>query len=47
MEETTAFRIGWERLMPGAAAGDETPDAVNTFTLRVVWSMGPHKAHQF
>ncbi len=47
MEETTAFRIGWERLMSGAPAGAESPDAVNTLTLRVVWSMGPHKAHQF
>ena len=47
MEETTAFRIGWERLMPGAPAGGEAPDAVDTLTLRVVWSMGPHKAHQF
>lgn len=47
MEETTAFRIGWERFMPGTPEGGETPDAVNTFTLRVIWSMGPHKAHQF
>lgn len=47
MEETTAFRIGWEHFMPGAADGDPSPDAVNTLTLRVIWSMGPHKAHQF
>ena len=47
MEETTAFRIGWERFMPGTPEGGESPDAVNTLTLRVIWSMGPHKAHQF
>ena len=32
---------------PGAPAGGEAPDVVDTLTLRVVWSMGPHKAHQF
>ncbi|MFN8589412.1 MAG: hypothetical protein U0704_16595 [Candidatus Eisenbacteria bacterium] len=47
MEETTAFRIGWERFMPGTAGAEPAPDATNTLTLRVVWSMGPHKAHQF
>lgn len=47
MEETTAFRAGWEHLQPATPEGGETPDAVHTFTLRVVWSMGPHKAHQF
>ena len=43
MEETTAFRLGWERFRPG---GDEGP-AVNTLTLRVIYSMGPHRAHRF
>ena len=43
MEETTSFRVDWNRLSPG------TPDtpAVNTVTLRAIFSMGPHKAHQF
>lgn len=48
LEETTTFRIGWHRLQPGrpdGASGD--PDAVQTVTLRVVYSMGPHKAHTF
>lgn len=47
MEETTAFRAGWERFQAATPEGGEAPGAVNTFTLRVVWSMGPHKAHQF
>jgi hypothetical protein len=48
MEETTVFRIGYERFMPGRPSGSaEAPDAVNTVTLKVVYSMGPHKAHQF
>jgi len=48
MEETTAFRLDWERSMPGRPPGaTEDPEAVNTFTLRVIFSMGPHKAHQF
>lgn len=47
MEETTAFRIGWEHFQAATPIGGEAPDAVHTFTLRVVWSMGPHKAHQF
>ena len=46
MEETTAFRLDWDHYMPdGSSAGD--PDAINTITLRAVFSMGPHKAHQF
>lgn len=53
MEETTAFRLSWERHQlpePGAAedglvAGG--PEAVHTFILRVLYSLGPHKAHQF
>lgn len=46
MEETTAFRIDWEHARSGTRAADSAP-AVNTVTLRVVYSMGPHKAHQF
>lgn len=47
MEETTSFRIGWEHFVPATPAGLPAPDAVDTVTLRVLWSMGPHKAHQF
>jgi hypothetical protein len=47
MEETTAFRLGWERFLAAAAAEEPGPEAVDTFTLRVIFSMGPHKAHQF
>ena len=47
MEETTVFRAGVERLQPAGPPGGPEPDAVHTFTLRVVYSMGPHKAHQF
>jgi hypothetical protein len=45
MEETTVFRLDWKRLqrdVPGTAT-----DPVQTLTLRVIFSMGPHKAHQF
>jgi hypothetical protein len=48
MEETTAFRIDWNHFTPGTPEGvSEAPAAVNTVTLRVIYSMGPHKAHQF
>jgi len=48
MEETTAFRIDWDHFDPGSPDGStESPGAVNTVTLRVIFSMGPHKAHQF
>ena len=48
MEETTAIRADWSHFAPGKPEGaDESPKAVNTFTLRVIYSMGPHKAHQF
>ena len=47
MEETTSFRLDWNRFLPGAPAGVPDPDAVDTVTLRVIFSMGPHKAHQF
>lgn len=48
MEETTVFRLDWRRVQPArepAALAD--PDPVQQITLRVVFSMGPHKAHQF
>ena len=48
LEESTAFRIDWNRYQPGTPAGaSASPDAVNTVTLRAIFSMGPHKAHQF
>jgi hypothetical protein len=48
MEETTSFRLDWNRFMPGTPAGAiSDPDAISTLTLRVIYSMGPHKAHQF
>jgi hypothetical protein len=47
MEETTAFRVDVEHHVPGATAASPAPAAVNTVHLRVVYSMGPHKAHQF
>lgn len=48
MEETTAFRIDWDHLAPGRAPGEPSaPASVNTVTMRVIFSMGPHKAHQF
>ena len=47
MEETTSFRIDVERLIPGAPTGAPAPDPIHTVTIRVVYSMGPHKAHQF
>jgi hypothetical protein len=48
LEETTAFRLDWDRFQAGTPPGTlEDPEAVNTLTLRVIFSMGPHKAHQF
>jgi len=41
MEESTAFRLDWKHTEP------EDGDAVNALTLRAIFSMGPHKAHQF
>jgi hypothetical protein len=41
LEETTAFRADWRHVMPDGA------DAYDQFTLRAIFSMGPHKAHQF
>lgn len=48
MEETTAFRLDWDHYRPGRPAGASAdPQPVNTVTLRIIFSMGPHKAHQF
>jgi hypothetical protein len=48
LEETTAFRLDWDHFSPGTPTGFlEAPPDVNTVTLRVIFSMGPHKAHQF
>ena len=48
MEETTGFRLEYHRSMPGTADGAiDSPEAVNSLRLRVIFSMGPHKAHQF
>ena len=48
MEETTAFRIDWNHFMPGTpAGGPRRPMPSTRVTLRVIFSMGPHKAHQF
>lgn len=48
LEETTAFRLDWDHFSPGTPAGfTENLPSVNTVTLRVIFSMGPHKAHQF
>lgn len=41
LEETTLFRLNWDRFIPKGG------QAYNTITLQAVWSMGPHKAHQF
>jgi hypothetical protein len=48
MEETTSFRLDWNHFMPGTPPGmGESPEEVDTVTLRVIFSMGPHKAHLF
>ena len=48
MEETTAFRLEYHRFMPATPEGaTESPDAIQSLRLRVIFSMGPHKAHQF
>lgn len=41
MEETTALRLDWRHIVP------EGETAFNRVTFRVIYSMGPHKAHQF
>jgi hypothetical protein len=43
LEESTLLRLAYERLLPGA----DGADPVNTVTLQLVFSMGPHKPHQF
>lgn len=47
MEETTALRMDWRHEQAAALPGEDDPSAIDTVTLRVIWSMGPHKAHQF
>ncbi len=48
MEETTSFRLEWSHFVPGTPPGaTPAPKAANTVALRVIYSMGPHKAHQF
>ncbi|HYV51459.1 MAG TPA: hypothetical protein VE910_06105 [Dongiaceae bacterium] len=41
LEETTAFRLDWRHIQP------EDGESINTVTLRALFSLGPHKAHQF
>jgi hypothetical protein len=41
LEETTLFRLSYEQYFP-----DGSP-VVNTYMFQVLFSMGPHKAHQF
>jgi hypothetical protein len=41
LEETTLFRLAYEQFMP------EGSSVVTTWTFQVLFSMGPHKAHQF
>jgi len=48
LEETTAFRLDAKRVLPARPVGASAdPAAVHEVTLRVLFSMGPHKAHQF
>lgn len=41
LEESLVLRAAYDRFIPDGS------DAVNTVMLRVIYSMGPHKAHQF
>jgi len=41
LEESTYFTIDWDHFMPDGG------EAIDTFTLRTVFALGPHKAHQF
>jgi hypothetical protein len=41
LEETTAFRLDWRHIEP------EDGDSVNALFFRAIFSLGPHKAHQF
>ncbi len=45
MEETTVFRVDWKRIQRDTPTGAN--DSIQQLTLRVIFSMGPHKAHQF
>ncbi len=48
MEETTAFRLDWRRIQSARAAfALADPEPVQQLTVRAIFSMGPHKAHQF
>jgi len=41
LEESTLLRLSLEHFMP------ESGEAINTLALQLIFSMGPHKAHQF
>jgi hypothetical protein len=41
LEESTYFTLDWDHFMP------DEGEAIDTLTLRVIFSLGPHKAHQF
>jgi hypothetical protein len=41
MEETTLFRLNWDRFIPDQGS------AFDTYTFQIMVSMGPHQAHQF
>lgn len=49
MEETTVFRLDWRRTQRSgtSAVTGASFDPVQQLTMRVIFSMGPHKAHQF
>ena len=50
MEETTVFRLDWKRSklsFIGTSFVSPSDEPVQSLTLRVIFSMGPHKAHQF
>lgn len=46
VEETLAFRLGTQYLFYNLADG-MSKDANTTITLQMIFSLGPHKAHQF
>jgi hypothetical protein len=41
LEESTLLRLAWEHYMPDGG------NAVNTVSAQLLFSMGPHKPHQF
>lgn len=52
MEETTWFRLGFEHTTPSTGSiafesASSSQPTINTVRLGIVYSMGPHKAHQF